>query len=152
MTITQILVSPQAQAAAGFAPIAPAEAGGERIARVLPVERTSEAGRQPQRSYGRPLRPEGEAEPQGAPDSAPKPRRAPSDVTSRTADGRLAAAFEPSSPFMAQLIAQDPGVPEAVVDLSGHRDGPAMGSDAYRRIGATPPLYSEEPAYFRIAV
>ena len=52
--------------------------------------------------------------------------------------------------FLAQVIGQeeDPsGGP-----LAYHPDGAALGSDAYRRAGAAPPHYSEQPAVFRVAI
>ena len=52
--------------------------------------------------------------------------------------------------FLAQVIgqAEEPsGGP-----LAYHPDGAALGSDAYRRAGAAPPHYSEQPAVFRIAI
>ena len=52
--------------------------------------------------------------------------------------------------FLAQVIGQ-------AEDSSGgarafHPDGAALGSDAYRRAGAAPPHYSEQPAVFRVAI
>lgn len=59
------------------------------------------------------------------------------------------AAFA-SLQFLAQVIgqAEEPfGGPFAY-----HPDGAALGSDAYRRAGAAPPYYSEQPAVFRVAI
>lgn len=36
--------------------------------------------------------------------------------------------------------------------LAQHRDGSILGSDAYRRAGGEPTLYSEQPRILRIAV
>ena len=52
--------------------------------------------------------------------------------------------------FLAQVLGQSeepPGGP-----LAYHPDGAALGSDAYRRAGATPPHYSEQPTVFRVAI
>lgn len=59
------------------------------------------------------------------------------------------AAFA-SSHFLAQMLGQA-GTP-AGGPLAAHRDGAALGSDAYRRAGAAPPHYSEQPTVFRLAV
>ncbi len=59
------------------------------------------------------------------------------------------AAFA-SIQFLAQVIgqAEEPsGGPFAY-----HPDSAALGSDAYRRAGAAPPHYSEQPAVFRVAI
>ena len=59
------------------------------------------------------------------------------------------AAFA-SIQFLAQVLGQadEPsGGPFAY-----HPDGAALGSDAYRRAGAAPPHYSEQPTVFRVAI
>jgi hypothetical protein len=61
-----------------------------------------------------------------------------------------APAFVGSSLFLAQVLSQDLGPAGAVVAL--HRDGPTLGSDAYRRAGGEPVIYSEQPHVLRIAV
>ncbi len=52
--------------------------------------------------------------------------------------------------FLAQVIGQaeewSSGPP------AYHPDGIALGSDAYRRAGAAPPHYSEQPTVFRVAI
>ncbi len=52
--------------------------------------------------------------------------------------------------FLAQVLGQ------AEEPSSGprayHPDGAALGSDAYRRAGAAPPHYSEQPTVFRLAI
>ena len=50
--------------------------------------------------------------------------------------------------FLVQVLGQDRDPPAH--GLSGHRDAAALGSDAYRRAGGTPPIFSDEPAVFRI--
>ena len=59
------------------------------------------------------------------------------------------AAFA-STHFLAQMLGQ--AEEPAGAPFAYHRDGAALGSDAYRRAGAAPPRYSEQPALFRIAV
>jgi hypothetical protein len=65
-----------------------------------------------------------------------------------------ASSFAPgafaTSPFLAQILGQDLGPAGNVVAL--HRDGPNLSSDAYRRAGGEPVIYSEEPRILRIAV
>jgi len=55
-----------------------------------------------------------------------------------------------SSQFLAQIFGQDHGPAGNVVAL--HRDGATLGSDAYRRAGGEPVIYSEQPRILRIAV
>ncbi|RMD64617.1 MAG: hypothetical protein D6826_02035 [Alphaproteobacteria bacterium] len=75
-----------------------------------------------------------------------------------------------SAAFLAQAFAQDldrDASPDAgrSADLDGptgrsvsalllaeHRDGPGLGAAAYRRAGAHPPLYSEQPTVFRMSI
>lgn len=59
------------------------------------------------------------------------------------------AAFA-STHFLAQMFGQAEGPSGA--PFTYHRDGAALGSDAYRRAGAAPPRYSEQPTQFRIAI
>ena len=52
--------------------------------------------------------------------------------------------------FLAQVIGQSEepfGGP-----LAFHPDGAALGSNAYRRAGAAPPHYAEQPTMFRVAI
>lgn len=53
-------------------------------------------------------------------------------------------------PFLVQILGQNLNAPAGA--LSEHRDGPALGSDAYRRAGAEPEPYPDRPAIFRVAV
>ncbi len=55
-----------------------------------------------------------------------------------------------SAQFLAQALAQDLGAGQA--PLARHRDGAALGTQAYRRTGAEPPLYPEQARLFRFAV
>ncbi|MFQ5775932.1 MAG: hypothetical protein ACE5GS_15535 [Kiloniellaceae bacterium] len=55
-----------------------------------------------------------------------------------------------SARFLIQVLAQDLGPPAG--PLAQHRDGAVLGSDAYRRAGGQPPLYSQRPTVFRITV
>ncbi|MFQ6018066.1 MAG: hypothetical protein ACE5KF_07700 [Kiloniellaceae bacterium] len=56
----------------------------------------------------------------------------------------------PSSHFLVQMLGQKLG-PSARL-LTQHRDGPVLGSDAYRRAGGEPALYTDQATVFRIAV
>lgn len=60
------------------------------------------------------------------------------------------AAQAPALGFLAQLAGGAQNGP--VGALAWHRDGPALSSEAYRRAGAEPPVYSEQPRIFRITV
>ena len=53
--------------------------------------------------------------------------------------------------FLAQVFGQESGHRDAA-PLVGHRDGPNLGSQAYRRAGADPEFYSEDSALIRFAV
>lgn len=55
-----------------------------------------------------------------------------------------------SSQFLVQVLGQNLGA--ATGALSGHRDGSALGSEAYRRAGAEPAVYTDQPTVFRVAV
>lgn len=56
-----------------------------------------------------------------------------------------------SAGFLAQVLAQAPdGRSESA--LQRHRDGPGLGSSAYRRAGGEPPLYPEAATLFRLSV
>ena len=57
----------------------------------------------------------------------------------------------PSAGFLTQILGQAAGFdgPEA---LQRHRDGPARGSDAYRRAGGEPEVFPTGPTVFRMAV
>ncbi len=55
-----------------------------------------------------------------------------------------------ADPFLVQILGQNLNAPAGA--LSEHRDGLALGSDAYRRAGAEPEPYPEQPAIFRVAV
>ncbi len=52
--------------------------------------------------------------------------------------------------FLAQVIGQSEE--PASRPRTYHPDGAALGSDAYRRAGAAPPHYPEQPTVFRVAV
>ena len=52
--------------------------------------------------------------------------------------------------FLAQVIGQSEE--PASRPRAYHPDGAALGSDAYRRAGAAPPHYPEQPTVFRVAV
>lgn len=53
-----------------------------------------------------------------------------------------------SADFLAQMLHQASGRAEG--GLAGHRDGPLLSSDAYRRAGAQPAFYSTEAKVIRI--
>ena len=53
--------------------------------------------------------------------------------------------------YLAQLLGQE-GAARDGSPVTEHRDGPLLGTEAYRRAGADPLLYSEDPEVFRLAV
>lgn len=61
-----------------------------------------------------------------------------------------ASASFATSQFLAQIIGQDLGPAGNIAVL--HRDGASLSSDAYRRAGGEPIIYSEQPRILRIAV
>ncbi len=60
----------------------------------------------------------------------------------------LALAGGLPSPAQALALADEPDT----AALARRRDGPALGSLAYRQAGGEPVLYSQEPTIFRVAV
>lgn len=69
--------------------------------------------------------------------------------------GRAGLQAFGATPFTSiQFLAQMIGQAEESSDgpLAYHPDGVALGSDAYRRAGAAPPHYSEQPTVFRVAI
>jgi hypothetical protein len=103
----------------------------EAPARLRPrgERRTAEQGGGDSRASGRPVR---LAEPlRGLPRALPYGGAAPG--------------------FVAQILGQASG-PQPDQPLARHRDGPVLGSAAYRRAGGEPALYRSDPALFRLAV
>jgi hypothetical protein len=72
--------------------------------------------------------------------------------------GTPVPAFAPdgyaTSAFLAQILGQDQSQDLGSAPTAGarHRDGAALGSEAYRRAGGEPVYYSEQPRILRIAV
>ncbi len=75
--------------------------------------------------------------------------RSGSDHLLQRFPGNFAGAFA-STHFLVQMLGQGADAPAD--PLAHHRNGAALGSEAYRRAGAEPAHYSERPALFRIAV
>ncbi len=73
-----------------------------------------------------------------------------SDALPQRFPGNFAGAHFAATPFLVQILGQGAGAPAG--PLAQHRDGAELSSEAYRRAGAEPAHYSEEPALFRIAV
>lgn len=63
-----------------------------------------------------------------------------------------APAFYPtdSVPFLVQLLGQESERPQVLI--TEHRDAAELGSDAYRRVGAAPPIYTEQATLFSFAI
>ncbi len=59
--------------------------------------------------------------------------------------------WNPTAGFLTQILGQAHGSDQPA-GLRHDRDGPAKGSDAYRRAGGEPEVYSTRPTVFRIAV
>ena len=70
--------------------------------------------------------------------------------TDRTATGKT-KLWNPTAEFLTQILGQSHG-PDQPEGLRHDRDGPVKGSDAYRRAGGEPEVYSTSPTVFRIAV
>ncbi len=70
--------------------------------------------------------------------------------TDRAGLQEFGAAPFASIQFLAQVIGQSEE--PASRPRTYHPDGAALGSDAYRRAGAAPPHYPEQPTVFRVAV
>ncbi len=73
-----------------------------------------------------------------------------SDDLAQRFPGKFAGAHFASTHFLVQMLGQGAATPAG--PLAHHRDGAELGSEAYRRAGAEPTHYSEQPALFRIAV
>lgn len=78
--------------------------------------------------------------------AAPDPAGAQSGATAR-APARPAGS---TPQFLTQVFGQD--MAHDADALARRRNGPALGSLAYRRAGGEPVLYSQEPAIFRVAI
>ncbi len=64
--------------------------------------------------------------------------------------GNFPGARFASTHFLEQMLGR--GARTSARPLAHHRDGAALGSEAYRRAGAEPAHDSEQPALFRMAV
>lgn len=116
----------------------PAKASTART--VVPVARITEPHEQiePRRQRPQPDRAEREARQPATGRNLPALRAEPAE------DERVA-----TNRFLAQLIGQQHGLEAG---FGRHRDGAALGSDAYRRAGGEPALYSDQPRLLRITV
>ncbi len=76
-------------------------------------------------------------------------RRGPRETSAQ--DSAPESGPDAATGFLAQVLGQA-AESGAHGPLAGHRDGPTLGSEAYRRAGGEPALYSPEPALFRLAV
>ncbi len=76
--------------------------------------------------------------------------RSGSDGLPQRLPGNFASAHFASTHFLVQMLGQ--GASRPAGPLAHHRDGAELSSEAYRRAGAEPAHYSEQPALFRIAV
>lgn len=119
-------------------------AGARRARAIVPLERPRPVREEAQRRFVRPGPRENER------------RAARADSTAaRLPAARPRFAFvhdgaaRPSARFLVQALSQDLGAPRPA--LAEHRDGAVLGADAYRRAGAEPALYSEQPTVFRIS-
>ncbi len=154
----------------GFERVVPGTQGEESFHRISVVQRIAPAredgrnpGARPRADDGAPGRKRDHRQvrqlvvrsgPRGGPQDGPYRLSGRTGLAVREADAAAlqnfgAAAFA-SALFLAQMIGQteEPiGGP-----LASHRDGAEIGSDAYRRAGAAPPHYSEQPALFRVAI
>jgi hypothetical protein len=87
--------------------------------------------------------------PNGARTSARRPIAAELEVGKADLREFGGAPFA-SIQFLAQIIGQSEE--PASGPLAYHPNGSALGSEAYRRAGAAPPHYPEQPTVFRVAI
>ncbi len=128
-----------------LAPAAPAREG--RSADVLRSQTVSQRQDAPARFRARTAPEEARGSRAG-----PRSASAPPDSPPQAPDGRRAGApFAAATSFVAQVLGQAPEE-EIESPLLRHRDGPSLGSEAYRRAGGDPPVYTEAPSLFRLAV
>lgn len=66
-------------------------------------------------------------------------------------DAGLPQLSRPSAGYLTQILGQAAGA-DGPDGLQHHRDGAALGSDAYRRAGAEPGVYPTSATLFRLAV
>ncbi len=143
-----VLIPPSAPPRGLAAPFVPSRAGGGEDARVVPVEPIAGIkavdGQLPQRR----------TPPFPQPDLEDARRPSTRDRTAAEAPQgiRIPPTTHAAPPFAAQLLGQQASAALAGPELLGHRDAAALGSEAYRRAGGEPAIYSEAPAYFRLSV
>ncbi len=106
------------------------------------------------RSQGRDYRPVLQhaiqpANPNGAKSSARRPVAAGLELGQADLREFGGAPFA-SIQFLAQIIGQSEEPTSG--PLAYHPNGSALGSEAYRRAGAAPPHYPEQPTVFRVAI
>ncbi len=76
--------------------------------------------------------------------------RSASSGFAQSSPGNFAGAQFATTHFLVQMLGQGTGAPAG--PLAHLRHGAELSSEAYRRAGAEPAHYSEQPALFRIAV
>ncbi len=100
----------------------------------------------PARSQAQPVQQETDGSGAGKP-----PARPPLAPTSNRQQQAPRPAPASSAGYLAQMLAQAPdGKSEG--PLRHHRDGPGLGSAAYRRAGGEPPVYPEAAKLVRLTV
>jgi hypothetical protein len=121
--------------------------GGSAFGRIPAVQRSAPPREDGRARQSRPSRGDSER-------SRERDNREVRQLVVRSGSGDLPQNFGgagfASTNFLVQMLGQGSGAPAG--PLAHHRDGAALSSEAYRRAGAEPPRYSEQPALFRIAV
>ena len=130
----------------GFEPAAPGPMGEQAFRRISAAQRIPPAREDARACHWRP----------NPRDSEPSQERDNREVRQFVVHSDFGGLPQPfagagiaSSHFLVQVLGQRSS---AAGPLTHHRGGVALGSEAYRRAGAEPPHYSEQPAFFRVAV
>lgn len=161
MTLLSPLTSTSASLSHLSADIAGPSTGRDRDPAVRPLERVqglrdSLRDRTGGGRYQRPEtpRPEDRSQrPRGSAVTAVGPRRdhiSKDRLPALGEDNVRPESAPASAAFLVQVFGQDLGQTQAFVPE--HRDAADLVSEAYRRAGATPPVYTEQPTLFSFAI
>lgn len=138
---------------AGLVPEVPPLRGGDSNPRPVqpvhppPQDSDGSGPREPRRFRGPPvssLEPVSSFEADGA-DGSTRRRDRPASVPVLSEDKTSPFVEQAAIAFLAHVLGQDGGGP-----VAQRAPRPADGTDAYRRAGGEPPVFSDTPAYFRL--
>ena len=143
---------------AGLAPEVPPLRGGDSNPRPVqpvhpPPQDSDRSGpREPRRFPGPPvssLEPGSSFEADGA-DGSTRRRDRPASVPALSEDKTSPFVERAAIAFLAHVLGQDRGGQEGGRPVAQRAPRPADGTDAYRRAGGEPLIFSDTPAYFRL--